>query len=72
MTRDPQRPRGVGVVLSGQAKRITCENLDDARWIAYLYAARRRPCELILQDAYHRVLRGELIDGNGGAAPDRV
>lgn len=43
--------------------RVTCETLDDARRVAYLCAARARPCQLIVHDAYHRVLQRELIGG---------
>lgn len=42
---------------------VICETLDDARRVAYLCAARRRPCELLMQDAYHRVVRREFVDG---------
>lgn len=47
--------------------RITCETLDDARRIAFLKAARRRPCELVVRDAYHRVIECEHIDDVVGA-----
>ncbi len=49
--------------MPSQHKSVTCETFDDARRVAYLYAARARPCELIVHDAYHRVLHRELIDG---------
>jgi hypothetical protein len=42
---------------------LRLETLDDARRVAYLCAAHRSPCELIIQDAYHRVLERELIVG---------
>lgn len=45
-------------------RQVTCETLDDARRIAYLCVAHTRPCELIVRDAYHRVLHRELIDGD--------
>ena len=44
------------VAMPDQRELVTCETLDDARRVAYLCAARRRPCELIVCDAYHRVL----------------
>jgi len=50
-------------VPAGDA-RLTCETLDDARRVAYLCAARTGPCEVIVHDAYHRVLYRELIDGD--------
>jgi hypothetical protein len=53
------------VAMSDQAERVMCETLEDARRVAYLCAARARPCELIVCDAYHRVLHSEFIDGSG-------
>jgi hypothetical protein len=52
------------VAVPGQRKRITCETLDEARRVAYVTVAHTRPCELIVHDAYHRVLDRELIDGS--------
>jgi hypothetical protein len=56
------------VAMPDQREPVTCETLDDARRVAYLCAARRRPCELIVCDAYHRVLHHEFINGRGGRA----
>jgi hypothetical protein len=53
------------IELSGRESVVTCETLADAQRVAYLFAARRRPCELIIRDAYHSVLRHELIDTDG-------
>jgi hypothetical protein len=53
------------VAVPGQREPFTCETLDDAKGFAYLSAARRRPCGLIVCDAYHRVLHHEVIDGHG-------
>jgi hypothetical protein len=53
---------GWDIDLPGQADPVTCETLDDAQRVAYLWAARRSPCELIVHDAYHRVLHRELIN----------
>jgi len=47
---------------------VTCETLEDAERVAYLCAARRRPCELIVCDAYRRVLHRVLIDGHDDPA----
>lgn len=53
---------------------VSCETLDDARRLAYLHAARMLPCELVIRDAYHRVVDHEVIDraamsaGSGGAS----
>lgn len=41
---------------------FTCETFGDARRAAYLCATRACPCELIVRDAYGRVVQRELID----------
>jgi hypothetical protein len=56
------------VATPDQRERVTCETLDDARQVAHLYAAHRRPCELIARDAYHRVPHHEFINGKGDPA----
>jgi hypothetical protein len=40
-----------------------CATLDEARRVAHQMAAGRRPCELVVRDAYHRVIGRELIEG---------
>jgi hypothetical protein len=58
-------PRGAWRVATPDEREwVTCETLDDARRVAYLRAADRRPCELIVLDAYHRVLEREFINGH--------
>jgi len=56
------------VAMPGQREPVTCETLDDARRVAYLCVAHTRPCELIVCDAYHRMLRHEFINGHAGPA----
>jgi len=48
---------------------VTCATLDDARRLAYRHAARIRPCELVIRDAYHRVVDREIIDRASAPAP---
>jgi hypothetical protein len=48
---------------------VTCRTLDEATRVAYRCAADRRPCELIVRDAYHRVLRHEIVNGEQAASP---
>jgi hypothetical protein len=43
-------------------ERVTCETLDDARRLAHECAERRHPCELVVFDAYHRVLEREVVE----------
>ncbi len=50
------------IALSGECDRVTCGTLEEARRVAYLCAAHQHPCELVVLDAYHRVLEDELID----------
>ncbi|HUA02578.1 MAG TPA: hypothetical protein VMB27_01670 [Solirubrobacteraceae bacterium] len=40
----------------------TCETLDVARRVAYRQAVRILPCELVIRDAYHRVVDHEIVD----------
>ena len=42
---------------------VTCETLDEARRVAYLWAAHSRSCELIVQDTCQGLLTYERIDG---------
>jgi hypothetical protein len=41
---------------------VSCETLGDARRVAYVLAADRQPCQLVIRDAYHRVVGRELIE----------
>ena len=50
------------IQLPDQSQPVTCETLADAQRVAYLCAAHRSPCELIVCDADHRVLRREVIN----------
>jgi hypothetical protein len=49
------------VLAPDRARPITCETLQDAERAAYLCLARTHARELIVCDAYHRVLHHELI-----------
>jgi hypothetical protein len=58
-------PRGNWEVFSPGVKgRISCETLEDAERIAYLSVAHSHDYELIVRDAYNRVLHHELIGGH--------
>jgi hypothetical protein len=54
------------IALSDQREPIVCKTLEEASRVAYRCAADRRPCELVMLDAYHRVLRRELINISAG------
>ena len=55
------------IAVSDQREPLVCQTLEEASRVAYRCAADRRPCELVVRDGYHRVLRRELI--NVGAGP---
>lgn len=50
------------IELPDQDGRASCETLEEAERVAHICAAYQQPCELVVCDAYHRVLRRELID----------
>ncbi len=50
------------IALSDHRELVICNTLDEASRLARQRAADTRPCELIVRDAYHRVLRRELIN----------
>lgn len=49
------------IALPDQADRLTCRSLSEARRLARAQAARLRPCELVICDAYHRVAARETL-----------
>lgn len=51
------------VEMPDHHERVSCETLGEAQRIAYLHAAQRQPCQLVIRDAYHRVVRREYIEG---------
>lgn len=55
--------------LSNHPDRVTCETLEDAQRVAYLYASQGSPCELVVHDAYHRVRNRRLINGASDLRP---
>ncbi len=52
------------IELSDQDSSMSCETLEEAERVAHICAAYRQPCELVVCDAYHRVLHRELIDAS--------
>ena len=53
------------VALPGVQQPGVCETLDDALQIGYSSARRQRECELLVRDAYHRVMRREVVGAPG-------
>ena len=60
--------RGRWQVAAPDRERILCETLDEARHAAYVSAARVSACELVVHDAYHRVLSCDRVNGDPEAA----
>jgi hypothetical protein len=55
-------PRGAWEVrLPGGTEHMLCPSLEEAVRIAQRCAADREGCELVVHDAYHRVLHRELV-----------
>jgi hypothetical protein len=52
---------GWEVTLPDRDELVCCATLDDARLVAYRRAVRRGQCELVVHDAYHRVISCELV-----------
>ena len=52
---------GWAIELPEPTEPIVCDTLKEAQRVAYLCAAQRSPCELIVHDAYHRLLHHELL-----------
>jgi hypothetical protein len=60
------------IELSDQDSRVSCETLEEAERVAHICAAYRQPCELVVCEAYHRVLHRDLIDANADQAAGLV
>lgn len=52
------------VTLPGDLRPVRCETLEEAQRIARLSAEHRSPCELIVYDAYQRIIHREVIIGD--------
>jgi predicted kinase len=52
---------GWAIALPGEGERVTCDTLEDARRLARRWAEDRSPCEVVVCDAYHRVLYREIV-----------
>jgi hypothetical protein len=61
---DPDGRGAWEVTVPNEPVHVPCKNLNDARAVAYRSASGRRPCELIVRDAYHRVIQRELISSD--------
>jgi hypothetical protein len=66
---DPDGRGAWEVTVRNELSRVGCKTLEDARKVAYRSASGRRPCELVVRDAYHRVIQRTVIDDERTAAP---
>ena len=53
---------GWEVELPGRDAHVLCETLAEARTVALRYAAQLQPCDLVVRDAYDRVLQRQLFE----------
>jgi hypothetical protein len=49
------------VLVPHRVRPLRCASIQEAERAAYQCATRARPCEVIVHDAYHRVVHRELI-----------
>ena len=54
------------VCLAGRSDCVTCRSFDEACRMASVMAGRREPCDVIVRDAYHRVIRRQLVGADSG------
>ena len=52
------------VVLPDRRRPLRCRDLEEAQRVAYVFAERSRPCEVVVHDAYYRVVRHDLTNGH--------
>jgi len=53
---------GWEVLLPDGGIYVVCDTLGDARRHARSAAGRRHPCEIVIRDAYHRVIERQSVD----------
>jgi hypothetical protein len=58
---DPGHRGGWDVLLPDGQTCTVCDALDEARREARLVAGRRHPCEIVIRDAYHRVIDHQTV-----------
>jgi hypothetical protein len=58
----PGEGAGWQVVVPDRERPLTCKTLREARRLALIHGASAHPCEIVVRDAYHRVLERRLVD----------
>ena len=65
MVRVGRNGRGLWeIAMSDGSESVMCETFEVARRAGHAWATRACPCELIVRDAYGRVVQSKLIDGD--------
>lgn len=65
---DPNGRGAWNVAVPDVPLKVACDTLEAARTLAHLNAAHGRRRELIVHDAYHRVIQREILhDGSSSA-----
>src|SRR4029079_7980560 len=59
---DPDGRGAWEVTVRNELSHVACGTLDNARKVAQRSPSGRRPSELIVRDAYHRVIQRTVID----------
>ncbi|MGO9956118.1 MAG: hypothetical protein ACLP50_09085 [Solirubrobacteraceae bacterium] len=52
---------GWEIEFADESKHVVCRTLADAKRVAYRYASHGSPCEMIVHDAYHRVISRQTL-----------
>lgn len=65
----PNLRGGWDLRFSDRRPRESCDTLPAAIRLAHDHAEESQPCELVIRDAYHRVVRHEFIDGEAAPQP---
>ena len=65
----PNLRGGWDVRFSGLRPRQRCDSLAAAVHLAHVSAEEFHPCEVVIHDAYHRVVSREFIDGEDRRSP---
>lgn len=52
---------GWEIEFADEPEHVICRTLADAERVAYRYASDGAPCEIIVHDAYHRVMSRQTL-----------
>ncbi len=52
---------GWEIEFADEPEHVVCRTLADAKRVAHMYASHGSPCEMIVHDAYHRVISRQML-----------